>query len=136
MPKESYGDHMSAWDKLAASLENNSEDLGYLRRELAILKEALTEAREAKHRQIMLRAASQQASRDLDAAMEKANEIAVRLHKGILTQYGYRSEKLVEFGLRPWRPRRPKAAPEAPQADGNAAQSAPDAPKPRRKRRS
>lgn len=136
MPKESYGDHMSAWDRLVASLENNSQDFGHLRRELDILKEALTEAREAKHRQIMLRAASQQASRDLDTAMEKANEIAVRLNKGILTQYGYRSEKLVEFGLRPWRPRRPKAAPEAPEAAENAAQSAPDAPKPRRKRRS
>lgn len=136
MPKESYGDHMYAWDKLAASLENNSEAFGHLRRELDVLKEALQEAREAKHRQLVLRAASQQASRDLDAAMEKANEMAVRLNKGILSQYGHRSEKLVEFGLRPWRPRRAKAAPEAPQADGNAAQSAPNAPKPRRRRRS
>lgn len=136
MPKESYGDHMSVWERLVASLENNSQDLGHLRREIDILKQALAEAREAKHRQITLRAASQQASRDLDTAMEKANEVAVRLNKGILTQYGYRSEKLVEFGLRPWRPRRPKAAPEAPEATENATQTAPDAPKSRRKRRS
>ena len=136
MPKESYGEHMFAWDKLATSMENNSKDLGHMQREIDILKEALQEAREAKHRQLVLRAAAQQASRDLDAAMEKANEVAVRLNKGILSQYGHRSEKLVEFGLRPWRPRRPKAVAEAPEATGDAAQSVPNAPKPRRRRRS
>lgn len=136
MPKESYGNHMFGWDRLAATAEINVKDLGHMSKEIEVLKEALAEAREAKHRQIVLRAAAQQASRDLEAAMEKANEVAVRLNQGILSRYGNRSEKLVEFGLRPWRPRRPKAAAEAPEADGNAAQSAPDAPKPRRKRRS
>lgn len=136
MPKESYGNHMFGWDRLAATAEDNVQDLGHMSQEIDILKEALAEAREAKHRQTVLRAAAQQASRDLDAAMEKANEVAVRLNRGILSRYGTRSEKLVEFGLRPWRPRRPKATAEAPEATGDAAQSTPTAPKPRRRRRS
>lgn len=136
MSKEAYGDQMAGWDRLAQTVENNAEELRYLQEQGAVLKEALAEAREAKHRQTLLRAAAQQASRDLESAMEKANDAAVRLNRGLLSVYGYKSEKLVEFGLRPWRPRRRKAALEASESAESATQPIPSPPKPRRKRRS
>jgi hypothetical protein len=136
MSKKSLGTHLMVWDKLATTVKNNASELPGLQPSVEVLKDATAQVREAKLRQVTLRAAAQQASRDLEAAMEKASEAEVRLNRGLLSAYGYKSEKLVEFGLRPWRPRRPKAAPEAPEAPGNDAQPLPDAPKPRRKRRS
>lgn len=136
MSKKSLADHLVVWDKLAANVKNNASELPALQPFVEVLKEATVEVREAKLRQVTLRAAAQQASRDLEAAMEKASEAEVRLNRGVLSAYGYKSEKLVEFGLRPWRTRRPKAAPEGPEAPASDAQPLPDAPKPRRKRRS
>jgi hypothetical protein len=136
MSKKSLADHLVVWDKLATAIKNKASELPALQPFVEVLKDATVEVREAKQRQVTLRAAAQQASRDLEAAMEKASEAEVRLNRGILSAYGYKSEKLVEFGLRPWRPRRPKAAPEAPEAPESDTQPLPDAPKPRRKRRS
>lgn len=134
MPKRSLGSHLSIWDRLAAAVSNNLSALPALRRDLEILRQALQEIREAKKRQIELRAAAQQATRDLEAAMEKANGAAVRLNPGVLAAYGSKEEKLTEFGLRPWRTRRRKAAPEVAQAEGSPASPTAKPRKPRRRR--
>jgi len=127
---------LSIWDRLVAAVSKNIKKIPPLERELEILKQALAEVREAKKRQIELRVAAQQATRDLEAAMEKANEAAVRLNQGVLGLYGSKDEKLTEFGLRPWRPRPRKAAAKAPQAKGSAAPVEEKPRKPRRRRES
>jgi hypothetical protein len=134
MPKRSFGAHLSIWDRLAAAVSNSLTELPALRRDLEILQQALQEIREAKRRQVELRAAAQQATRDLEAAMEKAKEAAVRLSPALVSAYGSKGEKLTEFGLRPWRTRRRKAVPETPQAEENAATPAAKPRKPRRHR--
>lgn len=96
------------------------------------LKQTLSEIRELSERQTALRAAAQQATRDLEAAKERATRAAVQVKEGVLAAYGSKSEKLAEYGLRPWRPRRRKAVPEDAQAGGGAA---PADTKPRKARR-
>lgn len=132
MHKRSLGAHVSIWERLVAAVAKNLKKLSGMERDLEVLKQALVEVREAKKRQIEMRAAAQQATRDLEAAMEKANGAAVRLNSGILSAYGSKAEKLAEFGLRPWRPR--KAAAKAPQAEANAAPLGEKPRKPRRRR--
>jgi hypothetical protein len=110
MPKRSLGQHLDIWGRLVEAAMNNIRDLPAAREAVEILKQALGEIRELKQRQIELRAAAQ--------------------------QYGSQSEKLTEYGLRPWRPRRRKAAPEGPQAGDSAAPTEKKPRKPRRRRKS
>jgi len=103
MPKSAYADHMQVWSHLADQMESEALDLHHLQPYLTSLQEGLREARAAKTRQLELRAAAQQATRDLEAAMEKANEAAMRLHTGLLGAYGTKSTTLIAFGMRPHR---------------------------------
>jgi hypothetical protein len=134
MPKRSLGAHLSIWDRLAAAIANNPNDLPALRRDLEILQKAVKEIRETKQRQIELRAAAQQATRDLEAAMETANQASVRLHSAILFTYGSKDPKITEFGLRPWRTRRRKAVAETPSTEGSTSPTTAKPRKPRRRR--
>jgi ABC-type transporter Mla subunit MlaD len=136
MPKRSLAQHLSLWDRLATSARNNIQDLEGLQKVLETLETALGEVRALSRRQITLRAEVQQATRDLDAAKEKANQAAVQVNMGLLAVYGSKSEKLTEYGLRPWRPRRRKAVPQDPQAEPASAPAQPRPRKPRRRRRS
>lgn len=136
MPKRSLGQHLDIWDRLAAAVSNNIRDIPAARQNLEILKRALAEIRKLKQRQVELRAAAQQATRDLEAAMEKASQAAVQLNAGVLATYGSQDEKLREYGLRPWRPRRRKAVPEGSQAGESAAPAEKKPRKPRRRPKS
>jgi hypothetical protein len=118
MPKRSLGAHLDIWERLAAAVAKNSGDLPASKRDLEILQKSLQEIRETKRRQLELRAAAQQATRDLEAAMETANQATVRLHASILGAYGSKEEKISEFGLRPWRTRRRKRVSEPPDLSG------------------
>lgn len=138
MSKKSLADHLAEWDKLAATVEHNAKDLWACQEYVGILRTAAAEAREAKQRQLALRAAAQQASRDLEAALERARDYEARLHQGILGKYGRKSEKLIEFGLSPRRPtgRRKKISPE-PETSGEASETTSPSPKkPSRRRKS
>lgn len=132
MPKRSLGQHLGIWDRLVAAAMNNIRDLTVARQAVEDLKQAVVEIRELSERQTALRAAAQQVTRDLEAAKERANRAAVRVNQGVMAAYGSKSEKLAEYGLRPWRPRRRKAVPDDPQAEPAAV---PAAKKPRKLRR-
>jgi PAS domain-containing protein len=134
MPKRSLGSHVAIWEQLVAAVTNNIDELiPVVRGDLEILKQAVAEIRELKKRQTELRAAAQQATRDLEVVMETANRATVRVNQAILATYGSKAEKLTEYGLRPWRPRRRKAVPEDPPAGGSAAPSKKNTRKPRRR---
>lgn len=131
MSKKSLSDHLAAWEKLWMSIERNAGDLRVCQAHVETLKAAIEEAREAKTRQLTLRAAAQQASRDLEAALAKARDMEARLNQAVFGTYGRKSPKLIEFGLSPRKPTGPrqKKSPEAEDAT-------PPATKPRRPRKS
>jgi hypothetical protein len=138
MSKMSLADHLARWDKLTATVENNAKDLRAYQEYVGILRTVAAEVREAKQRQLKMRAAAQQASRDLEIALEKARDYEARLHRGVLSAYGVKSEKLIEFGLSPRRPtgRRKKSSPQ-PETSGEGSETTSPAPrKPSRRRKS
>lgn len=137
MSKKALADHLGEWEKLAATVEHNAEDLQAYQEYVGVLRAAAAAAREAKQRQLALRAAAQQASRDLEVAVDKAKDYEARLHRGVFATYGRKSEKLIEFGLSPRRPtgRRKKESPQ-PEASGEAPETTSPSPgKPSRRRK-
>jgi hypothetical protein len=117
MPKHSYGVQLTSGDLLAASIEAMEPTPPHLRALLGSLQEALTEMRTAKDRQQTLRAAAQQATRDLEAATEKAKQASLQLHCGLRSLHGAKSQKLSGFGMRPHRSAGLGGASAAPSAD-------------------
>lgn len=106
MHKASFAKNTARWSHLATTVESHAEELPHLQPDRQELVEALAAAQEAKHRQLALRAAAAQATRDQEAAMERASQAAARIHSGVVSAYGTKSEMLGKFGLRPWRPRK------------------------------
>src|SRR6266545_74980 len=101
MPKKALKRHMADWRVLAAAVARNLGDLDHLRNTLETLNTSLDRIVEVRRLQLALRAAAQQATRDLEAAMDAATVAAVSLNQGVVGTYGNRTEKLREFGLRP-----------------------------------
>ena len=102
MHKAAFGKHMSHWGHLATTVNAHADELEHLQPAAEVLTDAMAAAQEARRRQLEHRAAAQQATRDLEAALEKAHEAATRLHTGVWNVYGHHSEKLHEFGMRPY----------------------------------
>jgi hypothetical protein len=79
-----------------------------LRREELI--RARKKAWEAHLRRLAARAAAQQATRDLEAAVAEAHEVATRLRCTVWGEYGRESPALHVFGMRPYPRTRARAA--------------------------
>jgi hypothetical protein len=103
MPKLAYGDQIQSGDHLAATLEALVPSQPQLRPLLRTLQGVLRDMRTAKTWQLALRAAAQQATRDLEAATEKVKQTSVQLHCGLLAIHGTQSAQLLAFGMRPHR---------------------------------
>lgn len=110
MSKESLAKTIAQWERLIVASESNSAELDYLAADREKLRKMLERVKKLKEKQDRLTAEKQQVTRDLDAAKEGGREIAVRMRYGIKSRYGYKNEKLVQFGLKPRR--KPRRKPE------------------------
>ncbi len=129
MHNASFGDHMASWNRLGKAVANNASELSHLQRDREALARARRAAQQARRRQAAARAAAQQATRDLEAAMASAHEAATRLRSGLWGYYGRKSNKLIEFGMRPYAPARQREI--APPRWGALPQREPVPPSPR-----
>lgn len=105
MPKASLADHSLEWYKLLVSVEANTEDVPYLKELKDELKLVLDSVKALDNERSMLEARRLQVTRDIQALKSRGRVVAARLRSGIRTQYGFGSEKLTEFGMRPRRRR-------------------------------
>ena len=105
MPKASLADHSLEWFKLLASVEANNQDVPYLDELKDELQLVLDSVKVLAQEQATLEARRQQVTRDLQALKSRGRLVAARLRSGLRTRYGFGSEKLVEFGMRPRRRR-------------------------------
>jgi hypothetical protein len=96
---------MRHWEYLIASVGSNQPELSGLENLSEELEAEMEGAKDANLRQATAKAEAQQASRDREGFLFRGTELAYRLRAGIQTQYGFRSEKLVEFSMRPTRSR-------------------------------
>ena len=103
MHNASFSDHLASWDRLARGVSSRAAEVRTL---MLSQREELIQARnrawEAHLRQLAAKAAAQQATRDLEAAMEEAHEVATRLRCSLWGQYGRESPHLHVFGMRPY----------------------------------
>jgi hypothetical protein len=84
----------------------------------------VSEAQELNREQAALRAAKQEASRKFEEALREAQRLATVLRFAIKDHFGPDSEKLVEFGLQPFRGKT-RTKPEVPLPEAPAPATAP-----------
>ncbi|HYN22526.1 MAG TPA: hypothetical protein VE078_16320 [Thermoanaerobaculia bacterium] len=100
MHNASYAQLMARWSRLSSGVQNFEAELPrVVHTQHQELQQAIEEVRKAKIQQLIMRAAYQQATRDMEAAMATAHEAASRIRCGVQAMYGPASEKLVAFGI-------------------------------------
>ena len=114
MARETYGETLTGWQGLATSLEANTADLQHLEAHRARLAELLKRAQDLSSQQAALTAGKQEVSKELLGVIAEGRKLATFLRVGVRQHYGNRAEKLVEFGLQPFRGRRRPADAEPP----------------------
>lgn len=105
MPNTSIADIVLDWEKLTAALSNNFADLPGLEPLRQELETLLAEVRIIAPEQAARKAAAQQSRQELTDRLTRGRLLATRLRDGVRAHYGDRTEKIVEFGLRPYRKR-------------------------------
>lgn len=102
---KTYAESMREWQELMASTDANAGELPELEVQREFLRNLLNQVLSLLTEQALHRANKQQTSRRLQALMGKGTALATSM-KGVIRQhYGSRSDKLVEFGLQPFRGR-------------------------------
>jgi hypothetical protein len=111
--ESTYKGKIESWDHLQERLTANAADLAHLEALRKRLDEVTEQARQMAAAQAAQRAAKQTASQTLKSAVIEGDRLANLLRSAVKQHYGIRSEKLAEFGLRPFRGRnRTAKAPE------------------------
>jgi hypothetical protein len=125
MARETYGETLTGWQELATSLEVNTSDFPHLEAQRLRLAELLRQAQLLSSQQAALTASKQDVSKQLLAVIDEGRKLATFLRVGIRQRYGTRAEKLIEFGLRPFRGRRRPAGTEPPAEEKQPSSPAP-----------
>jgi uncharacterized protein (DUF1778 family) len=117
MAKETtYKGILGDWQRLIAALLANAAELVHLEASRLMLEQLLARALEISERQAGLRAAKQEATRELQEIIASGQRLTSILRLGAKHHYGPGSEKLTHFDVQPFRGRKRKPAeqPEVP----------------------
>ena len=110
------------WEQLLAALLANAQQFLHLEEQRVRLQQLLERARQLATEQDLHTAAKQEASKELEAVLAEGRKLATFLRTGVKERYGNRNEKLVEFGLQPFRRRRRETGDtQAPEPSGPSA---------------
>jgi hypothetical protein len=121
MANEPFGQTVTGWHQLSTSLEANAADLSHLESRRVRLAELFKLAQDLNSQQAALTASKQEVTKRLQEVLDEGRKIATFLRVGVKQHYGRRSEKVVEFGLRPFRGLRRPAEPQTPSTNGAGA---------------
>jgi hypothetical protein len=102
MPK-SRADVVVNWEKLGAAFRANPPALTGLEPLLLELETLQAEVRALGIQQDAQQAAVQQTTKEIEERVKRGTLLATRLRNGVKAFYGTRTEKVVEFGVRPFR---------------------------------
>ena len=105
---ETYAESIKKWQEMAAATDNNAAELPELEIQRQGLKDVLDEVLSLLTEQSIHRASKQQASKRLQGLIDRGTRLFNSMRKVIRHHYGPDSEKLVEFGMQPFRGRRRK----------------------------
>jgi hypothetical protein len=105
MSSLTFSKAVTNWELIVNAVAANAVDLASLEPLRVELHGVLQVAMELGNQQDAIQARAQQTSRELGEQLRRGEALAARLRAGIRAQYGYKSEKLTEFQLRPFRRR-------------------------------
>ncbi|HKH45548.1 MAG TPA: hypothetical protein VKM72_12865 [Thermoanaerobaculia bacterium] len=103
MPTETQADIQQRMDLRSKALAANRAELPQLEITLGKLDALLGEVNSLRAQQASLTAAKQEVSKRLAALLSEGQKLMTFVDAGIRSHYGSRAEKLVEFGLQPFR---------------------------------
>jgi len=111
MASQTFPSETTSWGEMSVTVDVNKVDLAHLEPQRSRLAVVSDSAKATKLKQEALKAQVQQTTRDLEALMKEGRDLFSRLRLGVRTQYGAKSEKLTEFGMKPRRKQK-KTTPE------------------------
>lgn len=112
---------VTGWEQLLVALLANTQQFLHMEEQRTRLQQLLERARQLATERDLHAAAKQEASKELEAVLSEGRKLATFLRNGIKERYGNRSEKLVEFGVQPFRRRRKTGDTELPETKGASA---------------
>jgi hypothetical protein len=109
-----YAGILGALTQLNAALNANAEELAHLAGTRVRFSSLVGQAQEAAREQAELAASKQAASRRVARFLVEGQRLATGIGRLLREFYGTDSERLVEFGLQPFRGRSRRTAPQNP----------------------
>ena len=98
-----YMNTVNGWDKLDVAVTANVEKVPEVEVNLPGLRERSQKARNLFVKQAALTAAKQEVTKELQQVIQEGNARARVISEGLRTYLGKESEKLIEFGVLPFR---------------------------------
>lgn len=105
---------LGGWQRLMAALEMNQAELPFLETQRMQFGTMVGQAEDLFQSQASLSASKQEASQQLAALVTECQRLETVLLFSLKQFYGPRSEKLVEFGIQPFRSRTKPPSPPPP----------------------
>jgi hypothetical protein len=102
---KAQADFVTDWEATLTNCRNRAAELPDLSSYIVPLETLLAEAKVLTARKKSLRGVKQQETLDLQEVMSNGREAAIRLRAALKAHYGPKSERLIEFGMRPLRKR-------------------------------
>jgi hypothetical protein len=115
-----YMNKVNGWDKVDTAVTTNVADLPQFEMDAVRLREKGQLARTLFAQQAALTAARQEVTRELNQVIVDGDALVDFIKTGVRVHYGKDSEKLVEFGIRPFRSRSRSSAPKPPTPETTA----------------
>jgi hypothetical protein len=109
-PKSRYADHLKEWEDFSTSLLPSATEAPQIEIQRAALQKMLEQAKDLTTQQALFQAQKQEVSNKLGALMQEGKRLATVLRATVKQHYGVRNEKLVQFGIQPFRGRKAKDA--------------------------
>ena len=106
-----YMNRVNLWDKMDVGVSANAEELPQLEINLGKLRGKSQRARSLFSQQASLQAAKQEVTKELQQVIEEGDQLLRFLSEGLRDHYGKGSEKLIAFGVQPFRGLNRKTAP-------------------------
>ena len=117
MPRNSLADMVTDWETLLKNVTDTATELPSLDAYKAPLEQLLEKAKDGIALSQARRGLKQQETKDLRLLMGQGKDAAVKLRAALKAHFGAKSERLVQFGMKPARKRkRPEAKNKKPKA--------------------
>ena len=127
-----YMNRINGWALVAAGVSSNPQETEHLQPGAVRLQGLHTRAGELSVRQASLTTAKQEVTKELKQVLREGDALADFLRTGARAHFGADSEKMVEFGMQPFRGKKlseeakakktkaPETEPSAPEAEASA----------------